>query len=74
MDYALSDKNDNQKKQYESIIEQNNKKYLKLAEEIKNIRAGKEGTLQDRKFGNIRIANTTRRNRKRYSCKRTSYC
>lgn len=28
MDYTLSDKNDNQKKQYESIIEQNNKKYL----------------------------------------------
>lgn len=50
MDYNLSQKNDNQKKQYESIIEQNNKKYLKLAEEIKNIRAGKEGTAQDRQF------------------------
>lgn len=50
MDYNLSQKNDNQKKQYESIIEQNNKKYMKLAKEIKNIRAGKEGTAQDRQF------------------------
>lgn len=50
MEYNLSQKNDNQKKQYENIIEQNNKKYLKLAEEIKNIRAGKEGTAQDRQF------------------------
>ena len=55
MDYALSDKNDNQKKQYESIIEQNNKKYLKLAEEIKNIRAGKEGTAQDRQFAILEL-------------------
>ena len=30
MEYNLSQKNDNQKKQYESIIEQNNKKYLKM--------------------------------------------
>ncbi len=50
MEYNLSHKNDNQKKQYESIIEQNNKKYLKLAEEIKNIRIGKNGTAQDRQF------------------------
>lgn len=55
MDYTLSDKNDNQKKQYESIIEQNNKKYLKLAEEIKNIRAGKEGTAQDRQFAILEL-------------------
>ena len=55
MDYNLSQKNDNQKKQYESIIEQNNKKYLKLAEEIKTIRAGKEGTAQDRQFAILEL-------------------
>lgn len=55
MDYTLSDKNDNQKKKYESIIEQNNKKYFKLAEEIKNIRAGKEGTAQDRQFAILEL-------------------
>lgn len=55
MEYNLSQKNDNQKKQYESIIEQNNKKYLKLAEEIKNIRAGKEGTAQDRQFAILEL-------------------
>lgn len=55
MEYTLSDKNDNQKKKYESIIEQNNKKYLKLAEEIKNIRAGKEGTAQDRQFAILEL-------------------
>lgn len=55
MDYNLSQKNDNQKKQYESIIEQNNKKYLKLAEEIKNIRADKEGTAQDRQFAILEL-------------------
>lgn len=55
MDYTLSDKNDNKKKQYESIIEQNNKKYFKLAEEIKNIRAGKEGTAQDRQFAILEL-------------------
>lgn len=55
MDYNLSQKNDNKKKQYESIIEQNNKKYLKLAEEIKNIRAGKEGTAQDRQFAILEL-------------------
>lgn len=55
MEYNLSQKNDNQKKQYESIIEQNNKKYFKLAEEIKNIRAGKEGTAQDRQFAILEL-------------------
>lgn len=55
MDYNLSQKNDNQKKQYESIIQQNNKKYLRLAEEIKNIRAGKEGTAQDRQFAILEL-------------------
>lgn len=55
MDYTLSDKNDSQKKQYESIIEQNNKKYFKLAEEIKNIKAGKEGTAQNRQFAILEL-------------------
>lgn len=55
MEYNLSQKKDNQKKQYESIIEQNNKKYFKLAEEIKNIRAGKEGTAQDRQFAILEL-------------------
>ena len=55
MEYNLSQKNDNKKKQYESIIEQNNKKYFKLAEEIKNIRAGKEGTAQDRQFAILEL-------------------
>ena len=55
MEYNLSQKNDSQKKQYESIIEQNNKKYLKLAEEIKNIRAGKEETAQDRQFAILEL-------------------
>lgn len=55
MEYDLSQKNDNQKKQYESTIEQNNKKYLKLAEEIKNIRASKEGTAQDRQFSILEL-------------------
>ena len=55
MEYNLSQKNDNQKKQYESIIEQNNKKYFKLAEEIKNIRAGKEGTAQNRQFAILEL-------------------
>lgn len=55
MKYNLSQKNDNKKKQYESIMEENNKKYLKLAEEIKNIRAGKEGTAQDRQFAILEL-------------------
>ena len=55
MEYNLSQKKDNQKNQYESIIEQNNKKYFKLAEEIKNIRAGKEGTAQDRQFAILEL-------------------
>lgn len=55
MEYNLSQKNDNKKKQYESIIEQNNKKYFKLAEEIKNIRAGKEGTVQDRQYAILEL-------------------
>ena len=68
MDYALSGKNDNQKSKYEEYNRtKNNKKYLKLAEEIKKLRARKEGTFQERQFGNIRIANTNGRNRKRDS-------
>lgn len=55
MDYTLSDKNDNQKKKYESIIEENNKRYLELAEKIKNIRVGKEGTVQDRQFAILEL-------------------
>ncbi len=55
MEYNLSQKNDNQKKQYESIIEQNDKKWLKLAEEIKNIRAGKEGRTKDGQFAILEL-------------------
>lgn len=55
MEYSLSPKNYNKKKQYESIIEQNNKKYLKLFEEIKNIRASKEGTALDRQFSILEL-------------------
>ena len=55
MDYNLSNKNDSQKKKYEEIIAQNNKKYLKLNEEIKKIRAGKEGTIQDRQFAILEL-------------------
>ena len=55
MEYTQSQKNDKQKNQYESILEQNNTKYLKLAEEIKNIRAGKEGTAQDRQFAILEL-------------------
>lgn len=55
MEYILSKKNDSIKKKYEEIIAQNNKKYLKLGEEIKNIRTRKEGTIQDRQFAILEL-------------------
>ncbi len=51
----LSQKNNNQKNQYQFIIEQNNKNYLGLAEQIRNLRLNKDITAQDRQFAILEL-------------------
>lgn len=55
MRYDLSQKNDSTRKKYEDIIKQNNENYLKLAEQIKNIRESKEKTVQDRQLAILEL-------------------
>lgn len=50
MEYNLSQNNDSKKKKYEDIIKQNNEKYLKLAEQIKSIRADRGRPAQERQY------------------------
>lgn len=48
MDYNLSAKNDSDKRKYEEFIAQEEEKWSKLSEEIKQLRTSKEGTFQER--------------------------
>lgn len=48
MDYNLSGKNDSDKRKYEEFIAQEEEKWAKLSEEIKQLRTSKEGTFQER--------------------------
>ena len=48
MDYNLLGKNDSDKRKYEEFIAQEEEKWTKLSEEIKQLRTSKEGTFQER--------------------------
>lgn len=48
MNYNLSGKNDSDKRKYEEFIAQEEEKWTKLSEEIKQLRTSKDGTLQER--------------------------
>ena len=48
MNYNLSGKNDSDKRKYEEFIAQEEEKWTKLSEEIKQLRTSKEGTFQER--------------------------
>ena len=48
MNYNLSGKNDSDKRKYEEFIAQEEEKWTKLSEEIKQLITSKEGTFQER--------------------------